>query len=101
MKPNWRHLALEAFNLVYTEDGDKKDVNSDILNNAIDLFYKSISSGAEEYWPYIKLADLIEDTKEKTKLYIQAFRTEPNSYSEQYLFNRILKDNPDILDQYL
>jgi hypothetical protein len=101
MKQNWHDLASAAFNLAYTPDGIKKNINSDTLNSVIDLFYKSISAGADEYWPYLKLADLVEDDKEKTKLYIQAFRIEPNPYSAQYLLNKILKDNPDILDKYL
>jgi hypothetical protein len=97
----WQKIALEAFNIAFDNNENKKNINNDLLNTAIELFYNSIAHGADKYWPYIKLADLIEDKKEKTKLYIQAFRVEPNQYSAQYLFDQILKDNPFILDKYL
>lgn len=99
---DWKTFALEAFDLAFSASGNKKEnLSNETLTEAIGLFYKSILSGADEYWPYIKLADLVEDKKEKTKLYIRAFRVEPNQYSVQYLFDQILKDNPFILDKYL
>lgn len=97
----WRSIALEAFDLVFDTNGNKKSINEDSLHSAIDLFYKSISYGANEYWPYIKLADLVTDPSEKIKLYIRAYRVEPNPYSVEYIFRKILEDDPKILDRYL
>lgn len=97
----WENLAIEAFNMTFSSSGDRKNTDEDTLQNSINLFYESISAGANKYWPYIKLADLVSDEKEKTKLYIQALRVESNEYSIKYLFNKILIDYPTILDEYL
>jgi len=97
----WQKIAIEAFDIAFDSDGNKKAINNDLLNSSIELFYSSIAHGADEYWPYIKLADILTDPAEKTKLYIRALRVEKNTYSISYLFDKILLDNPNILDKYL
>lgn len=101
MDRKWETIALQAFDIAYTPQGDKKNIDQQTQDHAVSLFYDSIAAGADKYWPYIKLADLITDKKEQIKLYIQAFRVEPNDYSIKYLFDQILLDHPAILDSYL
>jgi inosine/xanthosine triphosphate pyrophosphatase family protein len=98
----WTMLALKGLNLAFNNDGQIDTSKSQIeIEEAKKYLYNSLNYNPTEAWPYIKLADLVEDHKEKTKLYIQAFRIEPNPYSARYLIDKILKDNPDILDKYL
>jgi hypothetical protein len=98
---DWKTFALEAFDLAFSASGNKKEnLSNETLTEAIGLFYKSILSGADEYWPYIKLADLVSSEQEKLKLYAQAWKVQPNIYSAEKLFNQILLDNPNILDRY-
>jgi hypothetical protein len=95
-------LALKGLNLAFNNDGQIDTSKSQIeIEEAKKYLYHSLNYNPTEAWPYIKLADLVEDHKEKIKLYIQAFRTEPNQHSTKYLFDQILKDNPSILDRYL
>jgi hypothetical protein len=98
---NWEEIAIEAFHKAFDKDGNVKDLSMDEKNEAINLFYKSIAIGADKYWPYIKLADLVSEKREKAALYISAWRLENNQYSAQYLFNILIEDHPDILDNYL
>jgi hypothetical protein len=96
----WRMLALQAVEIAFTEFGDKKNISQNDLSSAISLFYQSILAGANQYWPYIKLADLVVNEQEKLKLYAQAWKIEQNIYSAEKLFNQILIDHPNILDTY-
>jgi hypothetical protein len=97
----WEIISLYAFNIAFNTDGSLKDIENRDKQKAIDLFYRGISMSPDTYWPYIKLADLVSDTKEKTKLYLQAWKAEKNQYSANYLLNIILTNQPDILDCYI
>jgi hypothetical protein len=94
---SWENLALLANNIAFDADGTKKNIDIDTTKKAIGLFYKSINKGANKYWPYVKLADLIEDFKEKTQLHIEAFKIEPNEFSLRYLSDKIFKDSPELI----
>jgi hypothetical protein len=98
----WTMLAFKGLNLAFNNEQQIDTSKSQVqIKEAKKYLYKSLENKPSEAWPYLKLADLVEDPKEKIKLYIQAFRVEPNIYSAQYLFNKILEDNPNILDKYL
>jgi hypothetical protein len=98
----WDTIAIQAFNIVFEPDGKvKTGISNDTKDEAIELFYKSIAMGADKAWPYIKLADIVSEPKEKTRLHIRAWRLQNNRYSAEYLLNLIIKENPSILDHYL
>lgn len=98
----WIAPALKAINLVFDNNGQVDRTKPDTeIEKAKKYFYKSLENSPTEAWPYIKLADLVTDTNEKTKLHIKALKIEENKYSIYYLFNQIIKDNPNILDKYL
>lgn len=97
---DWKTFALEAYTIAFTESGHRKEISQNDLDSAIHLFYQSILAGADEYWPYIKLADLVTKEQEKLKLYVQAWKIQNNIYSADKLFHQILRDHPTILDSY-
>lgn len=97
----WEKIALQAFEIAFDGQGNIKDISDKDKQKSIDLFNHSLSMGANKYWPYIKLADLVPDTKTKIKLYLQAWVIEKNHYSAYYLLDTILTDRPDTLDRYI
>lgn len=98
----WTLLALKALNLAFNNDEqiDTSKSQSEI-EEAKKYLYSSLVYSPNEAWPFIKLAELVDDPKEKTRLHTQAFIVEPNHYSARYLMDKILEDNPNILDKYL
>jgi hypothetical protein len=102
-KKEWELVALEAIKLAFNNNGDvRNDLDIETKNKAIELFYKAIDTlNPDLCWPFIKLADLVEDKKEKIKLNIRAYKAEENIYAMKFLFKQIVEDYPEILDKYL
>jgi len=101
LKP-WEIIALQGMELAFDSKGSVlKDLSNDNKQKAIELLYRSIELKADLCWPYIKLADLIDNHKEKIKLYFKAYLIEDNIFSIKFLFKQILQDHPHILDNYL
>lgn len=96
----WENLALEAMSIAFDKDGQpKKNIDQTDLKKAIDLFYKSINTLQPDLaWPFLKLADLVHDKKEKIELYLRAYQIEENIYSAAYLFKEIMKKKLDIVN---
>lgn len=99
----WEIVALEGIDLAFDSDGNvKKNLPPAVKKKAIELLYKSIDEyDAHLYWPYVKLVDLIDDENEKMKLHIRAYLKEDNIYSIKFIFKKIIKDNPNIINNYM
>lgn len=99
----WEKLSLKAIEIAFDSSGAvKKNISEQDKKNSIDLLNRAINEhNASAAWPYIKLADLIDDEKEKTKIYIKSFFIEENEYALRYLFKKIIRDYPKILYDYL
>ena len=102
-KKEWELVALEAIKLAFDNDGNVlKNLSPTEKAKAIELFYRAIDVlKADLCWPFIKLADLLEDDKEKCKLYARSLMVEDNIYAMKYLFKKINQDHPEILHEYL
>jgi len=101
--PKWLNKALEAMEIAFDENGlVKKNITGSDKKRAITFLKEVISVyKADEYWPYVKLADLIDDNDKKASLYYQSLKYSPNVYAYKFLYEKILKDNPNILDKYI
>lgn len=99
----WEKTALKAMDLSFEKDGTiKKNLPPENKIKSIELLYKAINEmNADLAWPFIKLADLIDDNQRKTALYVRSLAVEETIYSIKYLFKQILKDKPNILDEYI
>lgn len=102
-KKEWELVALEAIKLAFDSNGTVlQNLSPTDRSKAIELFYKAIDVlKADLYWPFIKLADLIDDDKQKYRLYARSLLVEDNIYAIKYLFKRIIHDHPEIINEYL
>lgn len=77
---NWISLGLKAIRLGFDENEQLDSTKSDKeINRSKELFYECIKLKPEEAWPYIKLADLINDKKEKIRIYQEGLKAEENN----------------------
>lgn len=99
----WEIEALVGINLAFDSNGSvKKDLSAEDKNKAIGILYGVTDNMQPDLaWPFIKLADLIDDSKEKIKLYARAYIVEENIYSMKTLFKHIVSINPKILTDLL
>lgn len=66
---NWQKMALEAIGL------PNKEKSKELLFSVIN------DNSVDKAWPYLKYADLINDSHKKIKIYQRAYDVEPNPYS--------------------
>lgn len=99
----WLGPALEAMNIAFETDGSiKKNLSSADKKQAIALFKQVIyKHGADEAWPYIKLADLVEEDSIKFNLYYQSIKYEDTIYAYRFLYQTLVRDNTKLIAKYL
>lgn len=99
----WEIEALVGINLAFDSNGSvKKDLSAEDRNKAINILYNVIDNLKPDLaWPFIKLADLIYDDKEKIKLHTKAYIIEENIYSIKVLFKHIVSLKPQLLTDLL
>lgn len=99
----WEIEALVAIQLAFDEQGlVKKHITTEDKNKAINILYNVIDNLKPDLaWPFIKLADLVYDNKEKIKLYAKAYVIEENIYSIKVLFKHIVSLKPQLLTDLL
>lgn len=102
--PKWLKSALEAMSIAFDNDSGliKPLLTEDTKQRAISLFRHSIDNlEADEAWPFIKMADLLDDPNDKMRLYIRSLKFEYSIYAIKFILSKILQDHPDIIDKYL
>jgi hypothetical protein len=101
MQPlDWTKIALEGIEIAFDKDGlVKKNLTQKDKNKAKQLIQKSIELyDVDEAWPYIKLADLLDNDLEKFKLYLKSLEFEETIYALRFILNFLTKNNKDILN---
>lgn len=98
----WELLALEAIELAF-DDKEKVDWSrgEEVIDRARELLVQSVSLMPTSAWPFIRLADLYQDNKEKAKLYIESLKIENNIYSKILFFDLLSKDRPDLIRSFI
>lgn len=98
----WVTLALEAMNIAFDENhhSPKPWLSVEDREKSINLLKKSIQLDANEAWPFIKLAELIDNPLEKMSLYIRSLDFEDNIYAYRYIYKQIIKDHPELINNY-
>lgn len=99
----WEKIALRGISIAFNSDGEvRSDLSDENRQEAIEILKQSIELGPDLCWPYIKLADLVQDNdKYKYSLYVESLQKEDNIYAIKFLFKKIIADNPQILDNYI
>lgn len=98
----WELLALEAIKLAF-DDKERVDWSrgEQVINQAKQLLVEAISLVPNSAWPFIRLADLCTDNKEKAKLYIDSLKVENNIHSKILFFDILVKDRPDLIQSFI
>lgn len=90
----WIMLGLKAIKLGFdsNEQIDPNKSDEDI-QSAKDYFYECLENNPTEAWPYIKLADLIDEKKEKIRLYKEALIVQENDFVKARLYDLLIDHN--------
>lgn len=88
---HWIVLGLKAVKLGF-DDNEQIDPNKsdEEIQSAKHYFYKCLENNPTEAWPYIKLADLIDDKKEKIRLYKEALIIQENDFAKARLYDLLI-----------
>lgn len=85
---DWIRIGLKAVKIGFdlNEQLDPSKSKEEI-EEAKKLFYECIKLKPEEAWPYIKLADLIDDKKEKIRIYQESLKVEETDFVKARLYD--------------
>jgi len=91
IKQDWRSVALKAVSAVFDGDGKLDKTKTTHVKFAKKMLYKSLDMNPDEAWPFIKLGDLVEDPKERCRLYKKSIDIEPTVTAKALLYDLLFK----------
>lgn len=93
MEYDWSKLAIRAIKIGFDKDEQvNKNKTNEQLEQARNLLRESIAMQPEEAWPYIKLADLLDDKDEKIKIYKESLKIEETDFVKARLYDLLIGD---------
>lgn len=99
----WISVALDAMDIAFDNEHHypNRSISTQLKNQAIGLLEKSINElGANEAWPFIKLAELIDDPEYKMSLYVRSMEYDKHIAIYEYVYEKICNDYPEIISKY-
>lgn len=88
---HWIALGLKAIKLGF-DDNEQVDPSksAEEIQSAKHYFYQCLENKPTEVWPYIKLADLVDEKEEKIRLYTEALFIKENDFIKARLYDLLI-----------